>query len=509
MKRFVLPFLLLFMGVSLNAQQPEVSQTWLMNERLLDLLNSYERFVSFDQRSDTYAFMALFKSQDAKVYCDYFASPDFGTQVKAADYSKYSQGLSDRTVQISNIRKSAYSLVDGDWRTKLEFDKKVEYEDSLGLVFSTKSPLAGGDFHLTMDCVWDKQSQSFRIVSISGKENEASSFPKGVFNIVQRKNEIDDRMLYGGKKLQFNEYGFAILSPGQQFEVDDDDFSLTINKTPGAGRYELNTFSIVPKRFRVKGHVSLSPFGAYKVTASAGDDITAKSSSFEIGADVGYAVSLSKSSKLVFYTGLGVSFSSIDLKAKDIRYSMTISDAARANVIRAYNLTEASEGIKMTDIVIPAYLSLENNLSPKMTLTVDAGAKVYLASSVSPKAYKIKGTVTVNGVGHDIDNTYDQFVSPNTNTLNQFAIAVFGKIGMDYAFSSGKYVYLKVGYEMGMTDSYAPSTPVQWYDSSGIYPLVYSGTSDVAVHSFMGSVSYKRSGVALELGVRFKFGKKN
>ena len=94
------------MGVSLNAQQPEVSQTWLMNERLLDLLNSYERFVSFDQRSDTYAFMALFKSQDAKVYCDYFASPDFGTQVKAADYSKYNSFQFSSKASMASINSS-------------------------------------------------------------------------------------------------------------------------------------------------------------------------------------------------------------------------------------------------------------------------------------------------------------------------------------------------------------------------------------------------------------------
>ena len=509
MKKLATSFLLLFLGFTLLAQQPELSQRWHMNERLLDVINNYERFVSFDQRSDSYAFLALFKSKNAPVFCDYFSSPEFGTTINAEKYVTYSQTLSDRAVQISNLKRGMYKFADETWHIDLEFDKRIEYEDSLGLVFSTKFPISGGDFHIKIDCAWDSSSDSFKITSISGKENESSRFPKGKFSIVQRKNEIDERMLYGGKKLDFNEYGFVILEEGQKFEVDDDDFSLKVIKTPGAGRYELNSFSIVPKRFRVRGHVSLSPFGAYKVTADAGDDITSKSSSFEVGADVGYAVPLSKSTKLVFYTGLGVAFSSIDLKAKDIQYYITVSDASRVDFTRSYNLTEVSEGLKLRDIVIPVYLSLENNLSPKMTLTLDAGGKVYLASSVTPKAYRIKGTVTSRGVTEDLDKTYDQFVTPNQNTVNQFSVAVFGKIGLDYAFSSGKYIYLKAGYEMGMSKAYAPANPIQWYDSAGIYPLVYSGSSDVPVHSFLGSVSYKRTGIAIELGVRFKFGKKN
>jgi len=504
MKKVIAITLAMMVGISALAQQPDARQKWLMNERLLDLISNYENYSNFNKRSDSYSFMAMFSSQDVPVYCDYLASSKFGTPVKVSEYVSYSQGLEDRSVQVSNLTKSPYKMVGDKWTVKLEFDKKIDYEDSLGYVFSTVSPLAGGDFHMVMDCEWDPASESFRISSISGSENAASTFPKGQFHIVQKKNEIDERMLYNGKPLPFNEYGFAILPEGGTFAVDDDDFSLSVRKQPGAGRYDVNSFSVVPKRFRARAHFSVFPAGAYKVTATTDGTISAKSFGMEFGGDVGYAFSLGKSTKLALYTGLGFAYSTISLTAQDIRYDLLIADSERNPITRAYNLQNVSEGLALTDIVIPAFISWEQNFSPKLAMVADVGLKVYLSTSATPKAYHIQGTVN----GKALDQDFDQFVSPNQNSLNQFSLSFAGKLGLDYAFSSGKYLFLHAGYELGLTDSYAPAVPVQWYGSQGIYPLVYTGKEDVAVHSFMGSISYKRSGFLLEIGARFKFGKK-
>lgn len=504
MKRFSSFCLALLVGLCAFAQKPEINQKWLMNERLLDLLNNYENYVNFNKKSDSYAFMVLFDNSDAPVFCDYLASKNYGKTVSAREYANYSQGLEDRTVLISNLRKTALKEEDGVWKASLEFDKRIDYEDSLGFVFSTMAPMSGGDFHLTMECVWDPASSSFLIQSIKGKENSQSSFPKGDFHIVQKKNEIDSRMLYNGKPLQFNEYGFAILPAGGIFAVDDDDFSLTVHHSPGAGRYEVNSFSVMPKRFRARAHVSFSPIGAYNVTASTDGSIASKSWNVEVGGDIGYAFTLGKSTKLALYTGLGYAISSLSLSASDIRYNLDIADSNRELITRSYNLQEVTEGLSLMDIAIPAFLSLEQNLSPKLTLVMDLGVKAYLSTSAKPKPYHIKGTVN----GQSLDKDYEQFVSPNQNSMNQFSVSLMGKAGLDFAVSSGKYIFLHVGYEMGLTDSYAPVTPVQWYSSSGIYPLVYTGSADVAVHSFLGSISYKRSGLVFELGARFKFGKK-
>lgn len=504
MKRISTICLTLLLGVCAFAQQPEMAQRWLMNERLLDLVNNYENYVNFNRKSDSYAFMALFASSDAPVFCDYLASKKYGSTVTASEYASYSQNLEDRTVLISNLHKNSLKQENGEWTAVLEFDKRIDYEDSLGFVFSTHAPQSGGDFHLSMKCVWDSSSSSFLIKSINGKENVNSTFPKGDFHIVQKKNEIDSRILYNGKPLQFNEYGFAILPSGGSFAVDDDDFSLTVHKNPGAGRYVVNSFTVVPKRFRARAHVAFSPIGAYTVTSYTDGDITSSSWNIELGGDIGYAFTLGKSTKLALYTGLGFALSALSLKAEDIRYDLAIADSERNLINRNYHLQEVTESLSLTDIAIPAFVSLEQNLSPKLTMVLDLGVKAYLNTSAKPGGYHIKGVAGSQA----IDQDYLEFVSPNQNSINQFSVSFLGKAGLDYAVASGKYIFLHMGYEMGLTDSYAPTTTVPWFSNNGIYPLVYTGKDDVAVHSFLGSISYKRSGLVFELGVRFKFGKK-
>lgn len=510
MKKILLSFILFLLTLSANGQQLDVSERWIMNERLVDLVDGYERFSRFDGRSDAYSFLSLFRSSNVKVYCDYLASNNFGKQIAVSNYIEESKGLEDRRIRISNLSKSPLEYRDGRWHTKIEFDKFVEYEDTLGFTFSTVSPMAGGDFHIVMECVWHKDDEEFRIENISGTVSPSFVFPENDFHVVERKNEVDSRILYNGKHLEFNEYGFAILQGGGEFDVDDDDFVLTKNISPGSGRYDLYSFKLVPKRGRARAYVAYSP-GAYSVTSLTPDLINNTSFGVEIGAEIGYAISLSKASKLGLYVGAGLAHSSINLNAKNVSYSYTLSNAAGVDYSRHYRLDEATEGINLTDFVLPFFLSWELNLGKKVAVVIDAGAKVYLGLSASPRPYHIAGmAVGEDGVESPIDTVFDEFIFPNQNSVNQFAVSIFGKGGVDFSIGGGKFAFLHAGWEQGLTDSYpaSPSVMGTWYNGlAGVYPLVLSGENDIATRSFLSTITYKRKGLVVEAGIRFKFGK--
>ena len=512
MKKVLL--LTLFLGISalgFAQRQPEIGERWLMNERLIDLVDNYERFSRFEGRSDSYSFLSLFRRPDVKVFCDYMASTDFGKEISVSDYVTLSQELADRFVQISDIRHGPYEYKDGHWHTMLEFNKRIDYEDEKGYTFSTNFPIAGGDYHIVAECVWMEDNEEFQIESINGRQNPSSSFPEGKFLIVQRKNEIDNRVLSNGKPLVFNDYGFSIQGGNPSFEFDDDDYLLTQNLEQGTDRYDILTFNMVPKRFRARGRLSLSPFGAYAVT-TASEDVKASSFAVEAGADIGYALSLAKSTKLAIYTGLGFSFSSISLSAENISYGYDITTSGATGepftYRRTYDLQKVTEGIVLTDIAIPFFASLEHNFGKKLAIVADAGVKIYLNTTASARPYHILGTVLgQEEEAYTIDQDFDRFVAPNQNTLNQFSVSLMAKAGIDYAFATGKYAFIHVGYEHGLTESYSPEALRKWFDAGGIYPLVYYNGADVAVHSFLSGVSYRRGGVVMEAGIRIKFGK--
>ena len=78
MKKYLLIIALMLCAPLLRAQSLELRESWYMNEKLLDLVDSYERFSSFERRSDASSYLDLFVAPNAKVWCDYLSSELFG-----------------------------------------------------------------------------------------------------------------------------------------------------------------------------------------------------------------------------------------------------------------------------------------------------------------------------------------------------------------------------------------------------------------------------------------------
>ena len=157
-------------------------------------------------------------------------------------------------------------------------------------------------------------------------------------------------------------------------------------------------------------------------------------------------------------------------------------------------------------------VSYEVSVNEKIALSLDAGIKLYLNTNTTVHPYSVNGRVSaVYGeqvvATQDLPNIINQYMIPASYMRNTYDVAAFGKLGVEYKIKDRRYVYLKVGYMRGLTESYNSNLNEWFNDSEGIYPFVYSAKSDsdVAVRSFADCISYKRSAFTLDLGIRMKF----
>ena len=517
MRYYLTIIALLLSSLLLRSQTLDVSERWLMNERLMDLVDSYERYSAFEGRSDAYSFLGLFRSPDVEVWCDYVAGEHYGKYIPARQYVEYSKILEDRNVMISRLKKSDYEYTGGRWRTRIEFDKQVEYEDSLGFTFSTRSPLVGGDFHIIIECAWQPDNEEFLIERITGVENPRMSFPKEHFQIVQRKNEIDSRVLYNGEPLDFNEYGFVVLPEGGTYDFDDDDYDLMAFSEPGTPRYDIYSFSVKQKRLRARAHSGFT-YNPLKVETVYGDALAPSSFAVDFGVDFGISISLGKSFKYVPYVGAGYAHTWFDMS------TAMLSDNGNVQYTyldRYYNLV-ADERFAFDDVVVAlSPLSFEINMSKKAAFIIDAGVKAYLNLSAKD-GYEINFTSPAEV------NLLNGYLSPNVKPFgpaegepNFWVLSAFGKLGADIGLSKGLFLSVRAGAEYGLGSDtgslrnvlYTNKVTSKYYDSSnGVYPVVYRNNAqgrieDIKVHSFKNSIKSISRGLAIvgEVGVKFKF----
>lgn len=510
-------FLLLFLCMSLSAmtlwgQRLSNYDRRHMNDKLLDAVISYENYSSFSEPHMQYSFVDLFAKAETNVFCDYIAAEDFGKKIPASVYATYStDSIHVKFVEVRNLRKSDYQWKDGVYRTTVEFDKCLEYEDEIYTYFATNDETIGGDYHIVMECAFNSEEDKFFITSIDGALNEKSTFPKGKFIVIERMNDRDELLKVNGSPIRFNAFNEA-YSDGAVAPVFSDEDIITKTTVVGStSRYSKVTYAYKETRLRLRASACVAPISAYQVTSSI-DFTSKKSSAYEASVDFGYALPFGGKTKLALYAGLGISYSQLDLEASDISYNYELSDASSVTYSRRYDLKNVSEGLSFTDFMIPVYASLEATFGPRLAISVDGGIKLYLNANTTVNPYTVNGT-TSSVYGGAIKNSTNlpleikQYMIPASYMRNTYDIAAFGKIGVEYKVKDRRYLFLKVGYLYGITESFN-SNLYDWFKpSEGVYPFVYSSktNSDIAVRSFADCISYRRSALTFDLGFRMKF----
>lgn len=513
MKKFLLCSILLFSSlVVVFGQRLTNYDRRHMNDKLLETVISYENYASFAESHMQYSFVDLFSTADAKVFCDYIASSRFGSQLTASDYASYSaETIHVKFVEVRNLKKSDYKFQGGKYRVTVQFDKCLEYEDELFTYFATTDETIGGDFHITMECEFNKEEDKFFIISISGMLNANSTFPSGKFVVIERKNDRDELLKVNGRPLKYNAFNEA-YAEGETAPIFADEDIITKTTTVGqTDRYSKVNYSYKETRFRLRAGITAAPISAYSVTSPV-SFTSEKSSLYEASVDFGYALPIGAKAKLAFYAGLGLSYSQLDLGVQNINYDYELSDQLSKTYFRRYQINNVTEGLSFVDILIPVYASYEVSLGKSFALSFDAGVKLYLNTKTTVHPYTVSGS-TSTVYGASIENTsqlpsvISQYMVPASYMRNTYDVAAFGKLGFEYKVKDRRYIYLKVGYMHGLTESYKSSLN-EWYNAAeGIYPFVYSAKSDsdIAVRSFADCISYKRSALTFDLGFRMKF----
>ncbi len=482
-----------------------------MNDKLLETIISYENYSSF-AGSDRRSFVDLFTLANALVFCDYIASKNFGKQVPASEYALYStDSIQVRYVEIRNVKKSDYRLSEGIYRVTVEFDKCLEYEDELKTYFTTTDETIGGDYHIVMECEYNKEKDKFYITSLSGSANNNSTFPSGDFLVIERKNDRDELIEVNGTPIKFNAFKEAYVAGDATPVIADEDIIIQTKIVGRSNRYSKINYSYKETRLRLRLGVTAAPISAYIVNSPVAFT-KQRSSLYEASVDFGYAIPTSSKAKFAIYAGLGVSYSSLDLRAENIGYSHKLSDSTSTIYKRSYQINAVNEGLSFVDILIPVYVSYEIPIAKKLALSLDAGIKLYLNTNTTVHPYSVDGNVSaIYGeevkTTQELPSTINQYMIPASYMRNTYDVAAFGKLGLEYKFKDRRYIYLKVGYMHGLTESYK-SNQNEWFnDKKGIYPFVYSATSktDVAVRSFADCISYRRSAITFDLGFRMKF----
>jgi len=495
-----------------------------INAKVLYLLENYEQFASVPDADARYSFLELFVGADAPVFCDIMGTKGYLSDIRAEDYADCLASNSSTTeIEIRNVVKGKPEFSGGKWNIPVTFSKVVNYTDGNGVLFSVLEYYEGKCFNERMNIVYDPKSDDCRILSIKGNLDARKIFPSGRFLVVNKKSPADTTVLFGKEKLRFNSFDQAIIAGGIPFHRDDD-VRVKSDTIVRSSNYNIIEFRHLPLNWRVKLHAGIAPLSAYRHRLTAAvEDVSDKSSAFEIRADLGGTFRVGKYSKMGFFIGFGVSNSSLSLSLnKEIPYKISgislikpDADAVQHGTIE-YKIKSASEGLKFTDLVTPVYVSFEHRLHKTVTLAWDVGAKFYMnfRTEVLPYTVSYSRDDDVNGLKDFEPKVFDGFLHPVNYKRNFGDITVAANLALDFNVYGGMlYISAGAGYEYGITDSYSyKSAENKWYDGkSNVYPVVPSVSEgqqqiDVAVRSFFDCIiSYKRQALWMNLGVKFRF----
>lgn len=479
-----------------------------MNLRLLELVNRYEDYGNLKESYLADAYLSLFTSPEAPVFCDRPSSPKYNKSIPVAEFVKTSLGDSLFFVVLKSVKRSEYIFSEGNWEVKLLLDRKISYCDAAGVNFTNESSLI-------LNCRYFKYEEQFRIFSIEGavKNPDHSlpwvEFPGQKFSVVQMSHPEDTSVFVQGKRLAFSEYGQAFTS-SDSYEYSDDDVVLKKNVTGSTDAYTLYTFSYKARRFRLRFFFDYAPVSAFAVTSDI-KSLESKSSAMSFGVEFGHMWPVSKSVKLGLNAGIGLSMSNLDLTAENESYSVAMSGASKTSdgytdYQRTYRLSKVQEGMKFTDFFVPLYFSSEFRLARKVTMTLDVGPKLNLNAKMTLTPYSISGDVTDGYTGQTTPLSVDnRFMHPVSYRRKTYDLSVVGRIGLDFPIAGMHSIGFRIGYEYGISDTFK-SDMNQWLSSDGSeVPVYYYKGKDVAVRSFADCISYRRNAIWFGIGYKLKF----
>lgn len=491
-------------------QSVETKEAGRFNIALLDVLEEYERTCSFAEKNDKHDFLRLFSQETTPcVYNDFLGTERFQAIISPIEYSDYARN--DGTVLIRSLirdvrKEGNITYSNGKLHRRISFTKYVMIIDGSvytegegGVLFDSSQAFdSNSDFRLYMDFSYDPETEECKIDGIQAvEEMPASPLDDSHFSvIVSSSKKYDKDLTSRGEKLKFNEFGQS-LAYWNDIDIDNGDVILKSSEITQGDHYNVLAVDYKPIRFRTKAYGNIDLGNAFNVESSY-SEMESSSMALNFGLDLGFEKALSKKFRVGIFAGAGLSLGKINLSAPHVSYTLDYMDPSRD-----YSFS-AKESLSITDIVIPAYLESEINLSSRLVLCVDLGTRFYLnwKSDLSP--YEVEGTIGSTPV----TTSYSSFKAPTDYTRKEYDLVLFGNLELDFAIlQKSLYAYISGGYEQGLTPVYDSGLRAYYQESSNVYPFYYSPVldRDIPMRSLIGSVRYSRRAVWIAVGIKIKF----
>lgn len=512
MKLHYLEVFLLFILISPIAfgQNVETKDAGRFNIALLGVLDEYERTCSFSEAKDQHDFLKLFSQENEScIYNDLLGTDSFQSMVTPREYSGFVRKDGSFLIRssISDVRKeSDITYSDGKLHRRISFTKYVMIIDGSvytegegGVLFDSSHAYASKpDFRLYMDLSYDIDEGECRIESIyAAEEKPASPLDESRFSVVvSSNNKYEKDLVSHGEKLRFNEFGQSIAY-WNDVDVNNGDVKIVSTERAQGDHYNVLTVGFKPIRFRGKVYGNLTLGGAFNIESSY-SGMESSSSAMNFGVDLGFEKAIAKKFRIGIYAGAGLSLGKINLSAPNVSYTLNYVSPSRNYAF------SAKESLKITDIIVPVYLEGEIDLTKRLVLDIDLGVRFYLNWQTSLSPYEVEGIIG----GSTVKTEYRAFKDPADYTRNQYDLAVFGNVELDFAIiKNSLYAYLSGGYEYGLKPVYDSVDRVYFKESDSIYPFYYSpfSNTDIPMRSLVGSVRYSRKAGWAALGIKIKF----
>ena len=518
----IIPLFMWLFSVVAGAQSLSNKERRHINTRVLEVIEEYERVATVYDEEAEYVFLHLFEGANSPVLCDIIGHPLYLSQITVVEYAKElhnTAGTAD--ILISDVKKGEMSYSDRGWVIPITFRKNISYMDNLGYAFSVDK-FYGKDLSMLMTLIYDPDSDTCKIESIEGKIDSDKTFPVGRFIIVNRPSDdhgaeyvkFVNEFKADGKLLSYNEFGQAFVSSVTP-QVTDVDVKVVVDTIARGLNYDVVGFDITRRKTRIKPRYGIAPLGAYNISATSG--VNHGSNAMEFGVDFGTTWPLGKSAKMGFFGGIGISMSKLDLSLSNpINYSYNTSVMGENDLFEMRKLTfdidSAEEHLAFTDLVVPVYFETEHMIGNYLLLSWNFGVKAYLNMKTDFSPYILSGRMSeIYELGGsremDISIKDNIYISPATYKRSLLDISAMANLGVDVnVFKRILYLSLRCGYEYGLNKSYKADRTGYSDISSGLYPVVYNPVDEsfVAMHSFIGSTSYRRQALWFEFGLKLK-----
>lgn len=530
--KFLIPVLMFFISVSHAGAQtasPSNADARIMNYHILNAVDEYGRTSTLYNNSYKQDFLRLFINTGQEcIYDDIMNSSMYRSMVSPKDYVNQFDTDGDVLLEtdIKDFRYAGpFEFKNGKWYRKVEFSKSMRiidsryyYDGAGGVLYDMEHFYPGVPNKMVMELAYDKERNRCFICSVdivspkpsSPIDNEKYSV------IVKSGTKYDDRLLSEGGTLVYNEFDEAFIDYNK-YSLKDEDVKIVPKELALCDNYNVIKLKFTPKHFRLKARASFAPFGAYHVDKTS-PEINSKTSAIEFGVDLGYMFSAGKS-RIGIFTGAAVSKSKLSFGAKELSYKYPgyITDFSEGfgggisyvndDYIREYHIKRATEGLDNIHFMVPLYVDFEQKISNLVNVGFSVGVKNYFNCSTSYTPYSIVGESSDGRYVDFLDWTVSSFRHPVDFSNKPVDISVFGNIGIDVKLVSDLFLNISAGYEYGLTWLYRSAGNIYFSEEDNIFPVVYWGEQrkDIAERSFLDCISYKRQGIWLSFGLKYKF----